>query len=297
MVSVFMLVYNQEQLIEQTIESILNQKTNFPFNLVIGEDCSIDRTKEILEKYKKKLSSQIKIITSSQNVGLINNFIRTVNQCDGKYIAICDGDDFWTDENKLQMQVDFLESNPDYSIVFTRKRDLLPDGKISIYQAVSPVVSSFSDLVKRNYIPSVTALFRNKVQGQLPLKWLNKYPYGDWVLYLYTVNNGSKIKFMDTITATYRKNIGVSAKIRQSASQVVLDNLNILKDLYNDSIFKNNRPLIKKSILEHEVDYMKRLNDERKFLKAFIMFFCLLANINPIKLTRQYLFSIKKQLL
>ena len=101
MVSVFMLVYNQENYITETLQSILNQKTTFPFNLVIGEDCSTDNTRNILKEFKTKFPDKIKLITSDHNVGLINNFIRTLDQWDGKYTAICDGDDYWVDMNKL----------------------------------------------------------------------------------------------------------------------------------------------------------------------------------------------------
>jgi|TARA_R110000751_G_scaffold937_18_gene3511 glycosyltransferase involved in cell wall biosynthesis len=295
MLSVFMLVYNQEGFISQTLESILHQKTSFPFNLVIGEDCSTDNTRAIIEAYKKQYPDKIKVISSSQNLGLINNFIRTVNHCDGKYIAICDGDDFWTDEHKLQMQVDFLENNSDYSIAFTRKQDVLPNGTISAYQPANPDTSNFTDLINGNYIPSVTAVFRNKVNGALAIKWLHKYPYGDWPLYLYTVSDGSKIKFIDTITAAYRKDIGVSAKVRKSKTGIIQVNLSILKDLYDDQAFEKYRAIIQKSLRNHQIKYMLTLVGEDQFLKSIKLFLSLLLKVNPIKLTKSYLFSLKKR--
>jgi glycosyltransferase involved in cell wall biosynthesis len=294
-VSVFMLVYNQEGFISQTLESILHQKTTFPFNLVIGEDCSTDNTRAIIEAYKKQYPDKIKVISSSQNVGLINNFIRTVNYCDGKYIAICDGDDFWTDKHKLQMQVDFLENNSDYSISFTRKQDVLTNGTISTYQPTKPDTSNFTDLIKGNYIPSVTAVFRNKMEGTLPLNWLYKYPYGDWPLYLWTVSDGSKIKFMDIITAAYRKDIGVSAQVRKSKTGIIQVNLSILKDLYDDHSFEEYKTSIKKSLRNHQIKYMVSLVGEDQFLKSIKLFFSLLLKVNPVKLTRSYLFSLKKR--
>ena len=129
-VSVFILVYNQELYIKQTIQSILDQKTNFDFNLVIGEDCSTDNTLKILNDFKDKYPDQIKLISLKKNIGLIHNFVNTVKECDGKFIAICDGDDFWLDECKLQKQVDFLENNLDYSIVFTNKTNLFSNGTL-----------------------------------------------------------------------------------------------------------------------------------------------------------------------
>lgn len=293
-VSVFMLVYNQEGFISQTIESILHQKTSFPFNIVIGEDCSTDNTRAIIEAYKKQFPDKIKVITSNHNVGLINNFIRTVNQCDGKYIAICDGDDFWTDEHKLQMQIDFLENHSDYSIVFTRKQELMPDGSIVENKKVKPNTTDFSDLINGNYIPSVTAVFRNKVNGALAIKWLYKYPYGDWPLYLYTVSDGSKIKFIDKATAIWRKDIGVSTKVRSSLSVLIQVNLDILKDIYIDKQFKQFKKIIKESIIKHQVQYMTSLVAEKKIFKSFKVYCQLLEDVNLFKLSKLYLYALNK---
>jgi glycosyltransferase involved in cell wall biosynthesis len=295
MLSVFMLVYNQEGFISQTLESILHQKTSFPFNIVIGEDCSTDNTRAIIEAYKKQYPDKIKVISSSQNVGLINNFIRTVNYCDGKYIAICDGDDFWTDEHKLQMQIDFLENHSDYSIVFTRKQELMPDGSIVENKKVKPTTTDFSDLINGNYIPSVTAVFRNKVNGALAIKWLYKYPYGDWPLYLYIASDGSKIKFINKVTAIWRKDIGVSTKVRSNLTVLIQVNLNILKDIYKDKQFTQFKKIIKESIIKHKVHYMNSLVAEKQLLKSFKIYCQLLANVNLFKLTKLYLYALNKK--
>ena len=295
MVSVFMLVYNQEGFISQTLESILHQKTTFPFNIVIGEDCSTDHTRAIIEGYKEQFPDKIKVITSDHNVGLINNFIRTVNQCDGKYIAICDGDDFWTDEYKLQMQVDFLEQHPEYSLVYTRKLELMPDGSIVENKNVKPTTTDFSDLIKNNYIPSVTALFKNKVNGNQPLKWLHKYPYGDWPLYLFILNDGSKIKFIDKATAVWRKNIGISTNIRSSHSRLIKVNINILNDIYDDELFKHHRKIIDESLIKHKVHYMMSLVAETQLLKSFKVYCQLLGNVSLLKLSKWYFYSLNKR--
>lgn len=129
-VSIFILTYNQENFIAKTIDSILMQKTNFPFQLVVGEDCSTDATRIICEKYASDCGDKIKLLPNlNKNIGLIANYMRTIKECDGKYIAICDGDDYWIDENKLQKQVDFLESHLDFSIVYTNVRRLFSNGE------------------------------------------------------------------------------------------------------------------------------------------------------------------------
>jgi glycosyltransferase involved in cell wall biosynthesis len=297
MVSVFMLVYNQEHFIEQTLNSILNQKTNFPFNLVIGEDCSTDKTLEIIKKYQSRYPNQIKIISSEVNIGLINNFMKTVYHCDGKYIAICDGDDYWIDDNKLQEQVNFLETHSNFSIVFSRKQDLLEDGSMVILNEEKPKISDFEDLVKSNYIPSVTTLFTNKISNNKLPNWILKYPYGDWPLYLWLLADGSKIGFIDKITATYRKGIGESFKLRKKLSTITAVNLNILQDLHHDSHFKKYRNAIKKSIRQHKIQLFNDYNREGKYFLGFKVFLKLMFQTNIFMALRVYLYSLKKHLL
>ena len=117
LVSVKMITYNHEPYIAQAIEGVLIQDTDFPIELVIGEDCSTDRTREIVLDYQKHYPKIIRLITSEKNVGAKENGYRTEQACRGKYIAFCEGDDYWHQPLKLQKQVDFLESNPDYGMV------------------------------------------------------------------------------------------------------------------------------------------------------------------------------------
>jgi glycosyltransferase involved in cell wall biosynthesis len=115
--SVQMLSYNHEPYIARAIEGVINQKTDFPFELVIGEDCSTDKTRQIVLEYQEKYPDIINVISSNNNVGMFQNCLRTEKACRGKYIAYCEGDDYWHHPLKLQMQVDYLESHPDYGMV------------------------------------------------------------------------------------------------------------------------------------------------------------------------------------
>ena len=117
LVSVKMVTYNHAPYITQAIEGVLQQKVNFPFELVIGEDCSTDGTREIVFEYQKKYPDIIRVITSEQNVGMTKNSYRTERACRGKYVAYCDGDDYWRCPDKLQKQVDYLENHPDCGLV------------------------------------------------------------------------------------------------------------------------------------------------------------------------------------
>lgn len=119
LVSVHMLAYNHGPYVSRAIEAVLAQKTNFPFELVIGEDCSTDGTREIVFAYRKKYPDIIRVITSDTNCGVVGNVYRTEKACRGKYIAFCEGDDYWHRPDKLQLQIDFLESHPGYAMVFS----------------------------------------------------------------------------------------------------------------------------------------------------------------------------------
>lgn len=118
LVSVVMITYNHERFIAQAIEGVLRQRTTFPVELIIGEDCSIDCTREIASMYQKKNAEQIRILAPEANIGISENFILSLAAARGKYIALCEGDDYWTDSFKLQKQAEFLEKNPEYSLCF-----------------------------------------------------------------------------------------------------------------------------------------------------------------------------------
>ena len=136
LVSILMITYNHKPYICKAIECVLAQKTDLPFELVIGEDCSTDGTRDIVFDYQKQYPDVIRVITSEKNVGAKQNAWRTLNACRGKYIAYCEGDDFWHRDDKLQMQVDFLESHPDYGLVCSDYDHLVIDGmrKIIAFQ-------------------------------------------------------------------------------------------------------------------------------------------------------------------
>jgi RimJ/RimL family protein N-acetyltransferase/GT2 family glycosyltransferase len=120
LVSVFMITYNHERFIREALDGILNQKVNFDLEIIVGEDCSSDNTREILLEYKNKYPNLFQLLLHSPNVGAKQNHILTQSACKGKYIAFCEGDDYWTEPNKLQKQVDFLEKNEEYSHCWTR---------------------------------------------------------------------------------------------------------------------------------------------------------------------------------
>ena len=117
LVSVKMITYNHRQYIAKAIEGVLQQKTNFYFELVIGEDCSTDGTREIVLEYQEKYPDSIRVITSDRNIGVKMNSTRARKACRGKYIAWCEGDDYWHHHDKLQLQVGLLEGDREIGLV------------------------------------------------------------------------------------------------------------------------------------------------------------------------------------
>ncbi len=119
LVSILMITYNHRPFIAHAIQGVLQQESDFPFELVIGEDCSTDGTREIVFEYQNKYPDIIRVITSDKNVGSKKNGDRTGKACRGKYIAFCEGDDYWHHPGKLQKQADYLESHPECGLVYS----------------------------------------------------------------------------------------------------------------------------------------------------------------------------------
>lgn len=218
-VSVLVITYNHEKYIAQTINSILAQNCSFRVEIVIGEDCSRDSTAATVQSYKERYPDIITVITSEANVGMLNNLIRTLNACKGKYIAICEGDDYWTDPDKLQKQVEFLEANPEYGIISSDislidKNGLqISDNRIITHQRemYKPEVSIF-DLIECNVVNTPTVCIRSSVI--MPLMELIAtenlwYVYDYWFWLQIAVNH--KIRVSNRKTAAYRvDNQGIS---------------------------------------------------------------------------------------
>jgi len=118
LVTACLITYNQARYIRQSVEGMLMQQVNFPFEILIADDCSTDGTREIVKEYSDKNPDKIKLILQPENKGAMLNWVDLVTTPKSKYIALCEGDDYWTDPLKLQKQVDFLEANPSYVACF-----------------------------------------------------------------------------------------------------------------------------------------------------------------------------------
>lgn len=237
-VSVYMVTYNHEKYIAQAIEGVLIQKTSFPIELIIGEDCSTDRTRTICEEYASK-HSLIKLLLSEKNMGAMANFIRTLSACGGKYIAFCEGDDYWTDPYKLQKQVDFLEANPEYALCFHKIKILLKSGKLidDFITKVPKNTTTIKDLAKHgNYIHTPSVVLKNDFTCP---SWFLNCPIGDYPLYFISVGD-KKIKHLDETMAVYRFGVGMltSKPSHQIMLAMFLTTREIIKNYSDEAIKK-----------------------------------------------------------
>ena len=151
LVSVHLLTYNHAKFIRQSIESVVNQKTNFPFEIIIGDDCSTDGTSLIVDEYSLKYPELIKVVRGKTNEGPQPNSIRILENCKGKYMAALEGDDYWIDELKLQKQVDFMEANPDFAMCFTNTRVEFFEGKEEPYILNQDLEKDVFESIKKDY--------------------------------------------------------------------------------------------------------------------------------------------------
>lgn len=222
LVSINCITYNQEDYIGETIESFLMQKTNFSYEILIGEDCSTDRTREIVKSYEKRYPGTIKIITSDQNVGARNNSQRLRDHSKGKYIAICEGDDYWIDPYKLQKQIDYMEANPGCSLCFhavkqidTRKKPLGIERPFTKNQEFG-----LKESIARGgrFMPTVSKVYRKTAIENLPQFYFDA-PVGDYPLQIIVSSKGFTY-YMDEVMAVYRvKSRGSwSTKLRKDRS-------------------------------------------------------------------------------
>ena len=182
-VSICTATYNQEKFIAQAIDSVINQKVNFDYELIIGEDFSTDGTRQIVLEYQKKFLDKIKLILNKENIGSKNNFNNVYNQCEGEYIAWLDGDDYWTDMNKLQIQADYLDNNPDCSLCFHDINFFYENGDNPSYLFPFPPLNkdklTTEDLLQRNFIGSCSVMYRAGCVKKLP-DWVFAPIASDW---------------------------------------------------------------------------------------------------------------------
>lgn len=221
LVSVCVQTYQHVNYIAKCIDGILMQRTNFQFEILLGEDESSDGTRDICIEYETRHPEKIRLfLNSRKEVLYINgeatgrmNLINLLNNANGKYIALCEGDDYWIDPDKLQKQVDFLEANSDYGLVHTDCDFLFENSGITIknYNASTNRYefgkeNTYDTLIKNNIVKTVTVCFKKEFYNEF-IQFVEEHIYKwlmfDYPLWIFIANN-SKIAYLNKSTAIYR---------------------------------------------------------------------------------------------
>ena len=205
--SVWMSAYNHNRFIAEAIEGVLMQKTDFDVEIVIGEDCSTDSTRQIILDYNKKYPGKFKLLLPEKNLGMIPMFISTYPLCNGDYVAWLDGDDYWTDPLKLQKQVDFLQKHSEFVMCFhnvIQQNEM--DHTVVIKELPYPMNPDHSLMVNHfcshNPVSACSVVYRNILPDNLP-EWFSALPFPDLAFYFLLAEKG-KIQFMDEVMGVYR---------------------------------------------------------------------------------------------
>lgn len=278
LVSIVMITYNHEEFIEEAIRSILEQKIDFHTEFLISNDASSDRTHELIEKLISQYNGNIEIryFNQEKNLGMMRNFIFALSEAKGKYIALCEGDDFWIDEQKIKKQKELLDKELDYSLcfhdvkVFDSKNGQYLDSDIS-NRRFSQIKSSpikIDHLLKYgNFIHTPSVMFRRD-KMVLPSSFVNS-SVGDYFLYVILAQNGFIYRMNDKM-AVYRRGVGVYSS---QNSQIIFNKminynlliLNHLSDPSQKEILSNRIQMLiadQVSHLNQSIDKLERSSIE-----------------------------------
>ena len=248
-VSIVVVTYNHEKFIGKTLDNILTQDVNFNYEIIIGDDNSTDRTVSILQEYKKRHNGVITLLLADKNEGPFKNGHKAYKQCKGEFVTWIDGDDYWNNPKKLQIQVDFLEANADYAGCFHDARieqELEPSTKTVVQTAGDyKYYSQFNeykldfhpwDLLKRNIIPTASLLFRNTIE-------LENVPGMDaqclslnWALQLMIIKD-SKFRYFNEAWSVYNNHSEGISKTRE-LNDFKESNVAIIKSLLKDRYYR-----------------------------------------------------------
>lgn len=269
LVSVCVITYNHEKYISQCLDSILSQETSFKFNVFVSDDCSNDQTLAIIEGYEKRFPNVHAFSRCGMEKSIVNgkptgnmNFVENLKRATGKYIAICDGDDFWSSSDKLQIQFNILQNRTDVAIVCSSKNNLHGD-RLTLGRSLIPdLVFSSKWLSFYNPIPSSSVLFRKNLFQDPPRWFFDKSEAGDWPLW-FQVSRNYKIFKISRPLLNYRVHQG-NFWMNKSKSERSLSALNVVRNLWHEY----HSVLLLISLFAHTCRYRFHLVRERLLKKV-----------------------------
>jgi glycosyltransferase involved in cell wall biosynthesis len=204
-VSVLVTTYNHERYIAQALDSVLMQETDFDYEIVILEDCSTDATRQIVLAYQKRHPDKIRLRLAPQNECNSKPFVEEFLAAPSPYIAMLDGDDYWTSPKKLQKQVEFLNAHPECALCFHNALRIYEgENRAALPHNIAGQkrISAIEDIWEHNFIAGCTPMVRKNAVGTFP-EWYHDLLWGDWPLYILCALHG-KIGYIDEILGVYR---------------------------------------------------------------------------------------------
>ncbi len=209
-VSALITAYNHEKYIAQALDGILMQEVDFDFEVVVGDDCSTDRTREIVLDYARRHPGVIRTVFPERNLGDGGKpmLVETVRACRGEYVAMMDGDDYWTAPYKLRRQAEFLDAHPECSLCHHDVRVVAEEGAEPPDRSGSrpPAFATLEDLLHDNFVQSPTPMIRREAIAEFPA-WYYASPWGDYPLYVMAAEKGL-LGYIDEPMAVYRVHPG-----------------------------------------------------------------------------------------
>lgn len=231
-VSAYCLVYNHEEYLRDCLDGFVNQKTDFDYEVFVHDDASTDGSKKIIEEYAEKFPNIIKPIYQTENqyskrIAISSTYI--FPKMTGEYVAICEGDDYWCDNTKLQQQVEFLDNNPEYSACVhnTKILNFLINEEKDMYKHNEDTDIVFEDVIKRGGAAFHTSsiMYRSEYLFDRPFFFTKAKGFGDYPLAIYLATSG-KIRFINKIMSVYRCGVDGSWTSKHNTGKGIIGAIN-----------------------------------------------------------------------
>lgn len=250
LVDVIVPIYNHEKYLVKTFDGILMQETDFKFRVIASDDCSTDGTRAIMQRYAEKYPDIIFPTYHPKNMGALANGYSILSKVTSKYVAVCDGDDYWTDKHKLQKQISFLEANPDFTVCFG-KVDIIDELGLNLpperfFPPLSKDVYTIEDFITTDMhlIPTPTLVYRNELPHPIPEYYLSIFS-ADAFIIMIELDKG-KAKFMDETMAVYRNHSGGMTKTVENRDKVDTAKFELFEYMNNYLGYRHDKAFRKK---------------------------------------------------
>lgn len=203
-VSVAITTFNSAACLPRALDSVLAQRTDFPVEIVISDDCSTDDSVQVARAYRERYPDVIRVLERSENAGIQRNYYELFERCGGEFIAWLDADDYWTDPEKLTVQASVLRADESINVCGHIVRWVTNDGDVKRerYPSLAPGRYGLTEILRRDFLPSVSALFRNGIHRNLPAWYFDLAPISDWPIWVLAALSGD-IVLLDRVMADY----------------------------------------------------------------------------------------------